>query len=196
MTRQIPRAAATALICALSSANPAAAGCAMDGTNPLDWNAAQIDALYGCIQSSMAAAYASAKDPVGRSFRDWTPAATRPALSGPHGSRLLQTYANDIAAPQYLRFAAEDVAMPPGSILAKETITLDSAAQMGRIGPLFVMTKLTAGTAPETQDWLYSTVQPDGRPGTIQQATCHTCHAAWDDQDMLAYPLEQIRRSN
>jgi hypothetical protein len=121
---------------------------------------------------------------------------TRPAVAGAHGSRLLQTFANDVAAEQYLKFATEGVDMPAGSILAKESISISKKKKEARTGPLFIMTKGEEGSAPDTADWGYAGVQPNGKPMKFKQSFCHDCHVSWEAQDMLAYPLEEVRVSN
>ncbi|MEO0914413.1 MAG: cytochrome P460 family protein, partial [Pseudomonadota bacterium] len=105
------------------------------------------------------------------------------------------TFANEIAAEQYTKFEEEGVVMPVGSILAKESIKITKKGAV-RVGPLFIMTKGETGAAPETADWVYSGVQPNGKPMKFKQAFCHDCHSAWEDQDSLAYPLEEVRISN
>ena len=55
------------------------------------------------------------------------------------------------------------------------------------------MTKMEAGSIPETNDWLYGGLQPNGKPMKFKQAFCHDCHAGWEEQDFLAYPLEEVR---
>ena len=86
--------------------------------------------------------------------------------------------------------------MPAGSILAKESVTFSKKKKMARPGPLFVMTKLAAGEAPETGDWYYSGLQPNGKAMKVKQSFCHNCHSAFEDQDFLAYPVEEVRISN
>lgn len=178
---------------------PASTAFAQDCTaftkeSSFDLDEAEILALYECLDERMVTGYAAGGDPVGSEFRNWTVTSTRPAVAGPHGERLLQTFANDIAAPQYLEFA-EDIVMPVGSILAKESITLSTQRQAARVGPLFIMTKLEAGASPETGDWLYAGLQPNGNVMGVKQSFCHDCHVAYDYQDMLAYPLEEVRVS-
>ena len=129
-------------------------------------------------------------------YRDWTVTSSRPAVAGAHGNRLLYTFANDIAAEQYLKYADEGVIMPVGSVLAKESITISAKKKAAVTGPLFIMTKGEAGSAPETADWVYAGIQPDGKPMKFKQSFCHDCHVAWEAQDMMAYPLEEVRLAN
>ena len=86
--------------------------------------------------------------------------------------------------------------MPAGSVLAKESISISSKKKEARTGPLFIMTKGEEGSSPDTGDWVYAGVQPNGKPMKFKQSFCHDCHVAWEAQDMLAYPLEEVRVSN
>jgi hypothetical protein len=183
-----------AAACVLSASAALAQDCTEIGVESAwDLDAAQVVALYECLEARMAEGYAKQGDAVGTSFRGWAVTSTRPAVAGAHGDRLLQTFANDIAAPTYLTFAEEGVVMPAGSVLAKESITISKKNKTARPGPLFIMTKLEAGSAPETGDWLYAGLQPNGKPMEFKQSFCHDCHAAFDGQDSLAYPLEEVR---
>ncbi|WP_299738466.1 cytochrome P460 family protein [uncultured Roseobacter sp.] len=173
-----------------------AADCPVNVESAFDLEEAEVVALYDCVKDAMATGYAKQGDEVGSTYRSWTVTSTRPAVAGPHGNRLLQTFANDVAAEQYLKFAEEGVEMPVGSVLAKESISISKKKKAARPGPLFIMTKLDAGGAPETDDWLYAGLQPNGKPMKFKQAFCHDCHAGWEDQDSLAYPLEDVRISN
>ncbi|NNK77169.1 MAG: recombinase [Litoreibacter sp.] len=189
--------AATALTFSASITTSAvAADCPVDVEDPFDLEAAQITEIYDCIKEKMVEGYTKGDDAVAAAYRGWTVTSTRPAVAGPHGNRLLQTFANDVAAEQYLKFEEEGVVMPAGSVLAKESIKINTKKKMARVGPLFIMTKLEAGGAPDANDWLYSAVQPNGKPMKIKQSFCHDCHAGWADQDALAYPLEEVRVSN
>lgn len=187
---------AAAAATALMSTAAFAADCAYTAEDPFDLEAAQIEEIYVCLKDTMAEGYAKEGDVVGSVYRDWTVTSTRPAVAGPHGNRLLQTFANDVAAEQYLKFAEEGVVMPVGSVLAKESVSLSKKKKTARTGPLFVMTKMEAGSIPETADWLYAGVQPNGKVMKVKQSFCHDCHANYGDQDMLAYPLEEVRVSN
>lgn len=195
MKRQLFAAAAT-FAASLTMAPLAHAACAVDVTDPFELDAAAIDEIYSCLKDEMAEKYAKEGDEVAAAYRDWTVSSTRPAVAGAHGNRLLQTFANDTAAEQYLKFAEEGVDMPAGSVLAKESITISAKKKEARTGPLFIMTKGEEGSAPDTADWVYAGVQPNGKPMKFKQSFCHDCHVAWEAQDMLAYPLEEVRVLN
>lgn len=186
--------ATTAFIALASTAS--AETCAVDVEDPFDLEGAQITEIYACIQAKMIEGYTKGDNEIAAAYRDWAPTATRPAVAGPHGNRLLMTFANDIAAEQYLKFEEEGVVMPVGSVLAKESIGINKKKKEARVGPLFIMTKGEAGAAPDAGDWIYSAVQPSGKPMKIKQSFCHDCHSGWESQDALGYPLEEVRISN
>jgi len=172
-----------------------AADCAIDVEDPFDLEEADVIALYDCISDEMVEGYTKEGDEIAGTYREWTASATRPAVAGAHGNRLLMTFANEIAAEQYLKFAEEGVVMPAGSVLAKESIKINTKKKKGVVGPLFIMTKGEAGSSPETGDWVYSGVQPNGKPMKFKQSFCSDCHVSWQSQDYLAYPLEEVRVS-
>lgn len=173
-----------------------AADCPIDVESAFDLEEDQVLALYDCIKDKMAEGYAKQGDEIATNYRSWAITATRPAVAGPHGNRLLLTFANDVAAEQYLKFEEEGVQMPVGSILAKESITISKKKKEARVGPLFTMKKLAEGEAADYGDWLYGGIQPNGKPMKVKQSFCHDCHVGWEDQDALAYPLEEVRLSN
>jgi hypothetical protein len=139
----------------------------------------------------MAEAYAQGDNPVAAAYRNWTITGVRPGPDPSHGDRLLLTFANETAAETYLRFAEDEVEMPVGGILAKESIAIN--AGQGRIGPLFIMKKLGLEAAPDTGGWSYTAVQPDGQMMNVPQSFCHDCHVNFEGQDSLAYPAAGLR---
>jgi len=170
------------------------ATCTTDAESPWDMSAAQIEDFYACMEAQMARGYAAEGNEVAANYRDWTVSSTRPAVQGAHSARLLQTFANDVAADQYLKFESEGVEMPAGSVLAKESFSVKNGE--GVVGPLFIMTKLEEGASPETDDWRYDALTPSGGEMGISQSFCHDCHVTWESQDMLAYPIEEVRVTN
>ena len=187
--------ATAALLSATFMATSASAECKVDSADPFDLDEAGVVELYDCLKDKLAEGYAKAGDPIATDYRNWAVTSTRPAVAGAHSNRFLQTFANDIAAEQYLKFAEEGVVMPVGSILAKESFGIHKKKLTGRPGALFTMVKLETGGAPEFGDWLYGGIQPNGKPLKIKQSFCHNCHAGWEEQDFLAYPLEEVRIS-
>ena len=181
-----------AALVGFSAAPAMAQDCTAEG-DPFDLDDTQVVALYDCIKDLMAERYAKEGDEIGGAYRSWAVTSTRPAVAGPHGERFLQTFANDIAAEQYLKFEEETGPMPVGSVLAKESFKLSKGK--AKVGPLFIMTKLAEGEAPDAGDWRYDALQPNGKVMKIKQSFCANCHLGWDYRDSLAYPLEEVRLS-
>ena len=188
---------AAATVAGLSMTTAAvAADCKIDVEDPFDVEGAVMDELYACMEDKMLAGYTKGDNEVAAVYRTWAPTATRPGVAGPHGNRALNTFVNDIGAEQYLKFEEEGVVMPAGSVLAKESFRINTKKSIAQVGPLFIMTKGDAGAAPDANDWIYSAVQPNGKPMKIKQSFCHDCHEAFADQGDLGYPLEDLRVSN
>jgi len=188
--------AAAATVALVGGAQSAAAdghSCTFD-KDPIDFDQSEIDALYACVVDDLAAGYAAEGDEIGSAYRTWAATATGPYNPGPHGERFLNTFANDVAADTYNQYGyGDDFAMPVGSVLAKESYKLRNDGTP-RPGPLFIMTKVEAGTdAEEFGNWVYSGLQPNGKTMGVKQSFCHNCHQAFADQDSLGYPDPSVR---
>ncbi|MEZ5823397.1 MAG: cytochrome P460 family protein [Geminicoccaceae bacterium] len=156
-------------------------------------------AVYECLKPSLLAGYSAGSKgwiPPERvaDYRGWVPVSTVPGAPGFHADRYLFTYVNEIGAAEYLRYAEEGVNMPAGSLIAKETFSVadDGSA---KAGPLFFMEKTSAGASPETGDWYYYAVAPNGSPMGINVKTaCAECHMEnFGARDSLGYPVEEAR---
>ena len=162
-----------------------------------EFEQADTDKLYSCIKDALAEGYAKQGDEIGSTYRTWGATATAPAAPGPHGSRFLFTFANEVALDEYIQYRDEGgFEMPVGSVLAKESFSLHKKGKkkgQPRKGPLFIMTKVAAGVADETDAWVYSALQPNGKVMKIKQSFCHDCHAAYEDQDSMGYPDTDVR---
>ncbi len=180
----------TTALLTLSVSAVAAQDCTAEG-DAWDLDADGVAALYDCIESAMVDGYTAGDNDVAPVYRDWTVSSTRPAVAGPHGERFLQTFVNATGAEQYLKFEVGTFEMPAGTVLAKESFTL--ADGKASVGPLFIMSKVASGEADEYDNWVYSAVQPNGQAMKISQNFCHDCHAAFEDQDSMGYPLEEVR---
>jgi hypothetical protein len=169
------------------------AACTFD-KEVFDFDEAEVAALYVCVADNLAAGYAAHDDAVGSVYRTWGNAATGPAVPGIHGERFLNTFVNEIGYDTYIQYAyGDDFVMPAGTVIAKESYKLRGDGTP-RLGPLFIMTKVEAGTdAEEFGNWVYSGVQPNGKTMGVKQSFCHDCHAAYADQDSLGYPVEDVR---
>ena len=192
--KTITRLSSLAMGVALTATAAFAEDCAaITVEDSFDLEPADIVALYTCLDEKMATGYAKEGDEIGSNFRSWAKTSTRPAVQGAHGNRILNTFANEVAAEQYLKYQEEGFTMPVGSILAKESITVSIKKKKARPGPLLMRTKMEAGSIPETNDWLYTGIQPNGKTMKVKQSFCHDCHEPYEDSDFLAYPIEEVR---
>ena len=196
--RTIVSTAAAAGILAIASAAQAA-GCdpGKDGDD-LIFEEAQV--VYDCIAADLHAGYMTGDKkwiPIGyvADYRSWTPANTLPANPGFHGGRFLLTWINDVGAEEYLKFAEEDaVNIPAGTVIAKESFSVTVAGKV-KHGPLCIMEKRVAGTSPETNDWYYMAVAPNGMPMAVNvMKACNECHMEnYGFQGGLGYPDPEVR---
>jgi len=152
---------------AQASANPCAAAAA-----PPDLAEEELQALYACLIETLTTASSDAgadlhksswlgsDNPGAQDFAGWTNFARTPYISFTHGERFAFNHANDIAAEQYGKFE-EVEAIPVGGIIAKPTFSVSDKGE-ALLETLFLMEKAPAGTLPDTNDWIYSAVMPDG----------------------------------
>jgi hypothetical protein len=184
----------------IASAAALAAGAASAAcTAPAgDLTAAQANAVYDCLRADMQAGYAAGPKQwipgaYVADYRGWTAASTAPAVTGPHGERFLMTFVNPVGADAYLEFKDEGALMPAGTVIAKESFSV-GADRVASPGPLFFMEKVAPGRSPDTGDWFYMAVAPDGAPMAVDVVTaCNVCHAAYADRDQLGYPDPNVR---
>ena len=182
----------------------AAESCRTDKT-PDELERAEAEMLYDCVIETLVSGWRKGDHPVALEYRDWTPASTYAAATGTHSNRLLFTYVNDVAKDAYLSFAEENVTMPVGSIIAKESFGVGKKGdKKGKpvAGPLFPMEKVAKGSFDETGNWKYTLITPGGKAwlesGKTEPAKiakfCHDCHeAVLEDQDAMFYPAEEAR---
>ncbi|GIT89857.1 hypothetical protein JANAI62_06590 [Jannaschia pagri] len=175
---------------AVAFALPAAAQetCALPADR-YDMTDDQVLAMYDCMSDYMLEGYQAQGHEVAMAYRDWAAAGTRPAVAGVHGERFLNTFVNEIAAEQYLKYEEGDFEMPVGSVLAKEMIGVKDGN--ARRAPLLIMTKVD--DAPDTDNWVYSGVQPTGQTMKVSQSFCHNCHVNYDFSDSMGYPVPEVR---
>ncbi len=157
-----------------------------------DLTVEQANGLYDCIKEDLRAGYASQDAPFSSDYQSWKAASTAPMPNAGHGNRFLMTFVNETGYDEYVTYSDERGPMPVGSILAKESFNVSKKGAVQK-GPLFFMEKVAAGgDAEEYGNWVYSAVQPKGKPMAIKQAFCHACHAAFEDQDAMGYPDEDV----
>ncbi|MEM7654017.1 MAG: cytochrome P460 family protein [Pseudomonadota bacterium] len=163
-----------------------------------DMSYADAQKVYECISGKMHAGYVKGKKrwvpaSIVNNYPNWTKASTAPANPGFHSDRFLVTYVNDIGKAEYLKFADEGVNMPAGSVLVKESFSVNKKGEAVP-GPLFIMQKAAAGKSPRTADWYYMMVSAKGVPqGVNVYQACHQCHSGFETQDYMGYPVEEVR---
>ncbi len=189
-------AAAAGFLAIASVAQAAPCDPGKDG-NDLTFEEAQV--VYDCIAADLHAGYMKGDKKwipaeFVRDYRDWTSANTLPANPGFHGGRFLLTRINDIGAEAYLKFAEENVNIPAGTVIAKESFAVTESGKVQK-GPLFIMQKVAAGVSPETDDWYYMMVAPNGAPMAVPVMTaCNECHIGiYGSQGGLGYPDPEVR---
>lgn len=159
---------------------------------------AEAQEVYDCLAEALHDGYTTGAkqwipaDKV-EDYRNWNRASKFPAAPGFHGNRFLSTWVNDTGAAEYMRYA-ENPSIPAGTWIAKESFSVTDAGE-SRPGPLFLMQKVEAGTSPETDDWYYMAVAPNGTPMAVNVITaCSDCHqGAYGFQGGLGYPVEEAR---
>jgi len=138
----------------------------------------------------------------GAAFRGWTNFAATPYISFTHGERFATNHANPIAAEVYGLYE-EIEEMPVGGIVAKPTFSIGADGQ-AYWETLFLMEKAEAGASPETNDWIYTAVMPDGSlmgrtlgENSENMQFCAACHmGAGAETDDLLFMEEQYRVQN
>ncbi len=186
---------AAAILCL--SAGAASADCRTT-ISADELTSAEAAGLYDCLKDDMLAGYSKGPKhwiPAEHvaNYRSWVAASTAPAAPGQHGERFLMTWVNETGADAYMAFAEENVSIPAGTVIAKESfaVTEDGEAVPG---PLFFMEKVRPGRSPETDDWFYMMVSANGAPVAVDVATaCHACHAGFAARDGVAYPDPEVR---
>ena len=164
---------------------------------PADMFPNTAETVYQNIRAEMAAGYTLARMPEVRNYLSWRRYNKAPYRSATHGARYVNNYANKIGEG-YGAFEEVGV-LPEGSILVKDSFT---ATADGGIypGPMFVMEKMAAGFSPESNNWRYTMIMPDGSlfgetNGVNSQsvAFCIGCHATRAEYDHLFFMPEEYR---
>ena len=150
--------------------------------------------IYRDIIDDLAEGYALSADPVAENYRTWWRYNSAPYLSATHGSRYVNNYANAKATGY-----GEGEVMPPGAIFAKDSFTVAADGDVFG-GALFIMEKLPPAANPETADWRYAMILPDGSlfgdsqgDGEENVVFCHTCHVRVAPDDHLFFVPREFR---
>ncbi len=160
--------------------NPVSAGHFLVA-DPANVKAEEAEAVYRSLADEMARRYALSGQSIAAAYQGWRRYNTAPYKSVTHGHRYLNNYAN-AAASDYGRYEDADV-MPAGAVVAKDSFSIDNSGEV-LPGPLFLMEKMAPGFEPESGDWRYTLILPDGSTlgttkgaGADNVAFCATCHA-------------------
>ncbi len=163
--------------------------------NPARLTIAEALSAYENVSGQLFRGYAASKDPTAMVYGTWRRYSTAPYTSATHGNRYVSNYGNRKASSY-----GSGKFMPAGAIIAKDsfTVTKDRAVYAGA---LFIMEKLAEGTSPQTGDWRYQMIMPDGSlfgdslaTGAKEVAFCHTCHTSEKKNDYLFYIPKKYRR--
>jgi hypothetical protein len=157
---------------------------------------AELRALTDCVRPKLVAAFATSESPPARAYGNWRLYSSQP-FGSEHGS-YLEIFANEKAAA-FGRFEDAGV-LPEGAILAKHHFSVTGDGVIER-GPLLMMEKMNAGFDPDTNDWRFRVVAPDGAiagetkgRNAATFAYCAECHKAGRRQDFLMFVPPQYRR--
>ncbi len=165
--------------------------------NPADLSKEDALAIYRDLKPMLDDGYAHAQLEIIRGYQGWAIFNDAPYVSATHGRRYVNSYANRIARNYGTLGPGEE--LPPGSVLAKDSITIMDDGQ-SYPAAMFIMEKLEAGTSPETADWRYVMVIPDGslfgdtlgdEPERVDY--CHACHTQVAARDYTFYVPEDYR---
>uniref|UniRef100_UPI003BAD6076 cytochrome P460 family protein n=1 Tax=Stappia sp. TaxID=1870903 RepID=UPI003BAD6076 len=196
-----PVAFAITLACvSAAGVSPARAEAACDVDKPgSELSLMDAAKLWHCLNEDLVAGYRTGDkrwipEEFINDYRSWKAASDFPAASSVHGGRFLVTFVNPVGEKAYMQFAEEGVKMPEGSVLAKESYTVDEKGHVAK-GPLFIMQKVADGTSPVTGDWYYMAVAPTGEPMAMDVITaCSACHqASFGKRDGMGYPKPEAR---
>lgn len=180
------------------NATPAHAACDVDKAG-YDLTGDEAQAVYECLADDMHAGYKQGNKrwipaEIVNDYRSWGAASKFPAAPGFHGERFLMTYVNDIGFDAYTDYKDEDVNIPAGTVIVKESFSVSDSGKVS-VGPLFIMQKAEAGTDSRSDDWLYMMTSASGVPqGVNVYAACVACHQDnFGFQGGLGYPVEEAR---
>ncbi len=168
-------------------------------SNPASLSKATAESIYKQVSGQMARGYRVSHRKEADEYLTWTRYNTAPYISATHGARYVSNYAN-AKARAYARFENAG-RFPVGSIVAKDSFTATDDGQL-HAGPLFTMEKMPAGFSPESGDWKYVMIMPDGSffgetngEGSENVKFCISCHAAVASQDHLFFIPQDFRRA-
>ena len=165
---------------------------------PANLEPSEALSIYDNIASDMAKGYAVSMDPAAMHFRKWRRFNSAPYKSATHGNRYVNNFVNGIGVDAYGPMGGGKE-MPVGSVIAKDSFTVTSDTAVFA-GALFVMEKMAKGTRPETGNWRYTMIMPDGSylgdsegDNADKVSFCHDCHKAKAKNDYLFFIPKKYR---
>ncbi len=176
---------------ACSPCSPCGAGAAAELTD------AEAVAAYDCLLAELKAAYAKSDNDIALSYAAWTRYSKQAYQSGTHGNRYVQNYAN-AKARTYGAFEKAGV-MPAGGAIAKDSFAVMPDGRVA-VGPLFLMEKMNAGFNPNSEDWRYTMIMPNGSvfgatggKGGAKMQFCADCHMSVSEVDSMLFMPDEYR---
>jgi hypothetical protein len=166
------------------------------GTPPEHLTPGEVAAMAACLAPALDAVLASAREPALRGAAAWPPMSK--AYRGSEHGMFLQVYANAAAAASYKNYEL-GAAIPVGGVVLKRSFRV---AADGKASPfaLFVMERMAQGFSPDTNDWRFALIGPDGRlvgatngPDDAKVRYCASCHASARRQDFLLFVPPGLR---
>ena len=166
-------------------------------------NAAELkgeaaEKVYSDLVKAMGEGYRLSRNEVAENYLSWQRYNKSPYRSATHGRRFVNNYAN-LIAKNYGKYEDAGV-LPVGAVLAKDSVTVTKQGQASP-GPLFIMEKMSAGFNPESGDWRYTMIMPDGSffgetngEGSKQVEFCISCHNAAKKFDHLFFMPDSYRK--
>ncbi len=157
--------------------------------SPAKLNHDEANAVYDQIKQQMAAGYALSSKAPAKTYQEWRQFSSAPYLSSGHGNRYISNFGNELSS-SYADLD-EGSQMPAGAILAKDSFTVTGDKQVFP-GALFLMEKLSEDLSPETGNWRYVMILPEGsvfgdttggNPESME--FCHDCHQQVEGTDFL-----------
>ncbi len=165
--------------------------------NPAVLGTAEINKVYDELKERMAGGYGLAKLAIIKDYQNWRLYSSEPYNSATHGQRYVNNYANRLVT-NYGKLKKGET-YPVGAVFAKDTITVTEQKKIFP-GAMFVMEKLAKGSSPDTADWRYVMVLPDGSmfgdtTGDEAESVeyCHACHIQKSREDYVFYVPEEYR---
>jgi hypothetical protein len=165
--------------------------------NPADLTSDEANRIYNSLRRRLAEGYATSGMEIVDNYQSWKRYNSAPYLSATHGQRFVNNYAN-AASGDYGRLKVGGT-YAPGTVLAKDSVTVTTQGKVFP-GALFVMEKLQSGSNPDTADWRYVMIIPDGsiygdttgdEPELAEY--CHACHQARADDDYVFFVPEAYK---